>query len=108
MAAYIFHEIRNDQNAVCGAFEMFGEDTELHSAMHASAPDILSALLDASMNASHASQVITNMLEFTKFRAGATTDNLLLITCYVPLATCYLLLITYYSLLATPNVLPLY
>ena len=73
MAAYVFHQLRNDQNVICGALDMFGEDVQLakrdNSAVTLS-PKTVDALLAAQQHAFHSSQVVLNMMDFSKFRAG--------------------------------------
>jgi len=59
LMAYLFHELRNDQNAVLGMVEIVSRKAD---------PDPL--LQAINLHARHAGQVITNMLDWTKLRAG--------------------------------------
>ena len=75
MAAFLFHELRNDQHAVAGILELVVNQTEFKQ-NDEEVPfdtDTRNLLHQARTHAEHASQVISNMLEFTKLRAGELT-----------------------------------
>jgi len=59
LMAYLFHELRNDQSAILGMVEILSKKPE---------PDPM--LLDINLHAGHAAQIVTNMLDWTKLRAG--------------------------------------
>ena len=75
MAAFLFHELRNDQHAVAGILELVVNQTDFkeNDAEILLDTDTRSLLHQARTHAEHASQVISNMLEFTKLRAGELT-----------------------------------
>ena len=66
IAGYVFHELRNDQNAVAGVLEIVEQRQEQQDLPAEEA----GMVRDARLHARHAAQVVTNMLDFTKLRAG--------------------------------------
>ena len=68
LAGFLFHELRNDNNATVGVLDSIVEDLEGERATLA--PELRSMVLNARVHAHHAVQVISNMLDYTKLRAG--------------------------------------
>ena len=62
LVGYIFHEMRNDLNAICGACAAFNEAKEVHAFMSDVAPRTLELMHTSRLHAFHAAQVITNMV----------------------------------------------
>lgn len=69
MANYVFHELRNDQNAIRGFLSILADEVE--AKRHVVSPTVHSLLHDVRQHADHATQVIDNMLELSKLRANA-------------------------------------
>jgi signal transduction histidine kinase/CheY-like chemotaxis protein len=72
LAAYVFHELRNDSNATVGVLNSIAEHA--HAGDAKLPPSVLAMLPDAVAHAHHATQVITNMLDWTKMRHGKLTS----------------------------------
>lgn len=68
LAAYVFHELRNDSNATVGVLQCIAQSAEEGKAVMP--PDVLEMLSTGLAHSYHAVQVITNMLDWTKIRAG--------------------------------------
>ena len=69
LASYLFHELRNDQNAQAGVFDVV-------AAAPGAEPlgvDVRELVAEGQAHAAHAARVIRNMLDFTKLRAGKLT-----------------------------------
>jgi signal transduction histidine kinase len=71
IASFMFHELRNDQNAISGFLAILTD--ELGTGGSVLSPAHQGLLKDARLHAHHASQVITNMLELSKLRANKLT-----------------------------------
>jgi signal transduction histidine kinase/CheY-like chemotaxis protein len=67
IASFMFHELRNDQNAISGFLTILAD--ELGTGGSVLSPAHQSLLKEARLHAHHASQVISNMLELSKLRA---------------------------------------
>lgn len=72
LAAYVFHELRNDMHAVTGILDSILEQrsTARGKAAAKSEGSAVLTLDVAHLHALHGSSVVTNMLEYTKLRAG--------------------------------------
>ena len=68
LAAYVFHELRNDSNVTVGTLECIAES--LAKGEGSLPPAVFGLINDGLAHAHHAVRVIANMLDFTKARAG--------------------------------------
>ena len=71
IASFMFHELRNDQNAISGFLAILTDELGTDGSVLSPAHQRL--LKDARLHAHHANQVITNMLELSKLRANKLT-----------------------------------
>ena len=71
LASYLFHELRNDQNAILGVTEATLD--ALGSGRGSLPPAELGMLEDMLVHARHAATVIENMLDYARLRAGKLT-----------------------------------
>jgi signal transduction histidine kinase/CheY-like chemotaxis protein len=69
LASYLFHELRNHQNVQSGTLDIVGEHTIVTPHSPLSAEDV-KLVAETRVHAWHAGQIIANMLDFTKLRAG--------------------------------------
>ena len=69
VAGYVFHELRNDTNASVGVLECIVEAVEAGTATLPA--ELRQMVLDSRVHARHAMQVINNILDFSKIKAGA-------------------------------------
>ena len=69
LASYLFHELRNHQNVQSGMLDLIGEHTERspHEPLSANDAELVA---EARVHAWQAARIISNMLDFTKLRAG--------------------------------------
>ena len=72
IAAFIFHELRNDQNAISGFLAILADDLGTAGGSVLS-PNLQVLLRSARLHSHHAVQVIQNMLEMSKVRANKPT-----------------------------------
>ena len=68
IAEYVFHELRNDINATMWVLELIAN--ELDNGRGSLSPSTIADLHDGKVHASHAVLVISNMMDFSKLRAG--------------------------------------
>lgn len=75
IASFVFHELRNDQNAIGGFLNILADELGTQGPDGGSrlSPAHRSLLHDARLHSHHATQVITNMLEMSKLRANKLT-----------------------------------
>lgn len=71
IAGYVFHELRNNINATQCMLETSVDDLDAGRGMLPAAT--LADLQDGRIHAQHATQVIANVLDFTKLKAGKLT-----------------------------------
>ena len=68
LMAYLFHDMRNDLNALVGFCDEVGE--AVNAGSMTLTPSVALAFADSHAHGRHGAQVITNMLDFTKLRTG--------------------------------------
>ena len=76
LASYLFHELRNHQNVQSGALNLVAEHAE-RAPREPFPADSLMLLTEARVHAWQSEMIISNMLDYTKLRAGKlrlTTD----------------------------------
>ena len=71
MAGYVFHELRNDTNATVGVLECTIKAVENSSATLP--PELISMVYETRVHARHATQVIMNILDYSKVRRRCPT-----------------------------------
>ena len=72
LASYLFHEVRNHQNAQAGVLELVS--VHIEQTPHQPLPEATARMVDeAKLHALNGQRVISNMLDFTKLRAGKHT-----------------------------------